>query len=214
MQPYQRATEEIIRQGEMPKKIAQRAGSSALAAAGIASAGKPLAQKAMALINKFVPSGLAIKGLEKLDPRFKKFIDKALSYGKSEDEILDFIGQKAEEGMGQEPEQEKPKENRNIIEQYSPELHQFILDEMQGGRSPIEAGAIASLDRKGQKSFKKIIEKITNDYKTPWSAILQSVYGVGQSQQKTTNQPEQQQQQQGNEKWTNIANELKNLLNM
>lgn len=81
------------------------------------------------------------------------------------------------------------KEGRNIIQQYSPELHQFIEEQVKNGRNPIEAGAIAQND----KRFSSIINKLSKDHKTPWSNILQTVYGQGELQ---SLQPEQNQQQQ------------------
>lgn len=66
--------------------------------------------------------------------------------------------------------------NQNIIEQYSPDLHQFLLSEIQKGRSPIEAGALAQVSGK----FKKEIARITKDHKADWSAIIESVFGKGE----------------------------------
>src|SRR6185312_10659550 len=88
--------------------------------------------------------------------------------------------------------QEPPKESRNIIQQYSPELHQFIDQEVRKGHKPIEAGAIAQAD----KRFKDIISKLTKDHQTPWSNILESVYGGGEQALPPQN-PQQPQQQSG-----------------
>ncbi len=103
--------------------------------------------------------------------------------------------QQQQSGQGQQrqtPPPIPPKENRNIIEQYSPELHQFIDQEVKNGRDLLQAGALAQND----KRFSKIIDKLSKDHKTPWSNILQAVYGGAQQSQPQV-QPQQSQQQSG-----------------
>jgi hypothetical protein len=169
MEPYQRATEEIRRQGELPLDLAKKAVSVGSAAATGLAGGAAIG-RVLPFLNKYVPQDLAIKGLSKLDPRFGKFINKALSAGQSFDEIKDYIGGKAEE-----EEQKVAKESRNIIQQYSPELHQFIDQEVKKGNSPFEAGTRAQKD----KRFSNIISKLSKDHKTPWSNIIESVFRNG-----------------------------------
>lgn len=192
MQPYQEASQEIRRQGELPIKALKTVGSLAATTAA-AYAGGPVLSRVMPFLSKYIPEDLAIKGLSKIDPRFGKFIKKALSSGKSFDEVKGFIEEKAEEGA----QEEQAKESRNIIEQESPELHQFIDQEVKKGRKPIEAGAIAQND----KRFTDIIKKLMKNHKTNWSDIIQSIYGTGETaqpqQSKAALQPEQQQQSQG-----------------
>lgn len=53
-------------------------------------------QKVMSLLNKFVPAGLAMKGLEKVDPRLKSFIGTAVGFGYGANEIIDFLRSKAQ----------------------------------------------------------------------------------------------------------------------
>ncbi len=176
MQPYQEASEEISRQGNAPLNIAKNVGGLASAGATTYFGGAAI-NRVLPFLSKYIPEELAIKGLNKIDPRFGKFINKAMAAGQTFEEVKDFIGSKVEEGV----EQSKPaKENRNIVEMYSPELHQFIQEQIQSGRSPLEAGALASLGKKGGKDFKKIIEKMEKEHKSPFSAILQTVYGQGQ----------------------------------
>lgn len=112
------------------------------------------------------------------------------------------MGLKVEEGLQYIKDSISPKQgvgplkdNRNLVEQYSPELHQFIVDQMQKGRSALEAGALATLETSGGKSFKKVIDQMTKDHKSPWASILQSVYstqegmGAKQQQQQPSSQP-------------------------
>jgi hypothetical protein len=190
MQPYQEATEEVRRQGELPLKIAKNAAAVGSTAATAYFGGSAL-NRVLPFLSKYVPEDLAIKGLNKVDPRYGKFIEKALAAGKSFDEVKDFIGSKIEEGgQGQTP----PKQNKNIIEQESPELHQFMLDEIRKGRKPIEAAAIAQND----KRFSDIVKKLMKKHKTPWSSIIESIFGSGemalpqQGQQQEMQQPVQQ----------------------
>lgn len=174
MQPFQRASEEIRRQGEIPVTALKTAASTI--GGGIA------VNKVLPFLNQYLPENLAIKGLTKVDPRFGKFIKRAMDNGYGYEELRNFIGEKTEEG------QSKPsKETRNIIEQYSPELHQFIDQEIKKGRNVLQAGALAQND----KRFSKIIQKLSKDHKTPWSNILQSVYGEAQQGQQQA-QPQQQ----------------------
>lgn len=170
MQPYQEAAEAIKTQGEAPLRLGKSAGNIA-AGLGTAYYGGSLISRVVPWLSKYIPEDLFKKGLSKIDPRFGKFIDKATQSGKSVDEIKDFIGQKIEGGM----ENNKPKENRNIIEQESPELHQFIDQEIKNGRKPIEAGALAYND----KNYTKAINSLKNKHKLNWADIVQQVYGTG-----------------------------------
>jgi hypothetical protein len=179
MQPYHEATKEIRRQGELPLKAAKTIGNVG-ATAATAYLGGGVINRVLPFLSQYIPQDLVKKGLSKIDPRYGKFIDKALAGGQSIDEIKDFIGEKIKESP-----EGKPKEERNIIQQYSPELHEFIDQEVKKGRKPVEAGAIAQQD----KRFSKIIDKLSKDHKTPWSNILESIYGqMGQMRQAKQNE--------------------------
>ncbi len=179
MQPYQRASEETRRQGEAPLRLAKTGLSIAGSVAGGAAIGR-----VMPFLNELIPQSLAIKGLSKVDPRFGKFINTVLDNGGSFDEAKEFIREKAESS--------KPKpDQRSIIEQYSAELNQFLTDQIQSGRSPLEAGALAQTLGK----FKKEIDKMTKDHKTPFSSIIESIFGTGQTVHPTQQQAQPQQMQ-------------------
>ena len=195
MQPYQTASEEIKRQGNAPintaKNIASVVGTGAglVSGAGIVGAGL---KKVLPFLNKYIPHDIMVKGLSKVDPRYGKFIKRVIEDGGTDDEIKDFIKEKLQ---GNEESQLEPaKKNGNIIEQYSPELFQFINEQIKNGRKPIEAGAIAQND----KRFKDVIGKISKDHKTPWSNILESVFGgTGMAQSQQQEAPQGQSPQQG-----------------
>lgn len=149
-------------------------GSIALGA-GFAKAGGDIASRLMPFFNEYVPVDLAVKGISKISPKIGNFLKKGMDLGLDAQEGLQFVKQKM------------TPPNENIVEKYSPDLHQFILSEIQKGRSPLEAGALATLENSGSKGFKKIIEKITKDHNASWSSILETAYG--QQQPNTTQQP-------------------------
>ena len=172
MQPYQKAAE-VIRSGEeYPLNLLKNVGLTALGG-GAAAVGSKFASRLIpaigSLINKYVPNNIATAGLKKIDPRFNKFIEGAIAEGYSHEDVRQFLEDKIEKTQSQEP----AKENRNVIQQYSPELFQYLDDQVKKGRSPIEAGAIAQ----NEKRFSDIIKKLSKDHKTSWSNILQSVFG-------------------------------------
>lgn len=179
MQPYQKASQALRKSGESPINIAKNAGltlaGGAVGKLGLA-AGASLLPRIKSLINEFVPDNIMEKGLEKIDPRFGKFINGAKKAGFDSNEIRNFVGEKTNKTETQN--------QKNIIEMESPELHQFIDQEIKKGRDVIQAGALAQ----NNKKFTKIISKLTKDHKTPWSSILQSVYGMGQTAQKAPEQ--------------------------
>ena len=194
--------------------------------------------KIVPFLSKYLPAGLAVKGISKINPKLGDFITTAASAGYASDSILDFLRDKIEPqgikqerqrlqntsdlrpdemgnlqklndqgysktipsaiGLGagalasmggnipnQQPNQEQenmqqPSEQRNILQQYSPELFEFIRSEMEKGRSPLEAGALAEINGK----FKKIIQQMVKDHKTPFSSILESIFAGTQAQEK------------------------------
>lgn len=194
MQPFQSASEELKRQGEVPIKVASKAIGSAAGVASAAAGGLALS-RVMPLLSKYVPEDLAIKGLSKINPGFGKFINKALQAGESFDEIKSFITEKAEEGEGEK----SSKDERNIIEKYSPELNSFMDQEVKKGRSPIEVGAIAQHD----KRFQDVISKMSKDNKTNWSSIIESVFGNNST-------PTEKKQGSGTERLLQLLQERKN----
>ncbi len=177
MQPYQRAGEETRRQSEAPLRLAKTGLSVAGSVAGTAALGR-----VMPLLNELIPQSLAIKGLSKIDPRFGKFINTVLDNGGSFDEAKEFIKGKAESSQQKAPDQ------RSIIEQYSPELNQYMKDKIQKGISPTQAAHLADVSGK----FKEAINKMSKDHKTPFLSIVQSIFGGGQQAQA---QPQQAQAQ-------------------
>lgn len=77
----------------------------------------------------------------------------------------------------------------NIIAEYFPELHQFIVGHLNQGRSHEEAGALAQ----AQQKFQSPIKKLEKDTGSRFSQILRQVYAGSPSQSQTTIQPQQSQ---------------------
>lgn len=194
MQPYQQADAQIKKKGEAPLKGIKTAGS--LAAGGLAL------NRVLPLLSQYIPADLAIKGLSKVDSRFGKFINTSMQNGKSFDDARQFIFEKARG-------KENPQENRNLIQQYSPELFEFLISEVEKGKSPIEAGALAEQ----QSNFKNVIKQMADDHKAPFSAILQTVFGQGAGQGQQQGQS-QQQPQQGGGSDDQLISALQNILQM
>ncbi len=168
MQPYQEASEEMINRDNRLKSVL-RTGSNIALSSGLTLGGGALLSRITPLLSKFIPKATAAKGLGKINSGLGKFIKTGLMNGKSIDEILDFIGKKTETANQAKPDQ------RNVLEQYSPELFDFLKQQIQKGRAPLEAGALAQLNSK----FKKVISQLETDHKTPFSSILQSIFGEG-----------------------------------
>lgn len=178
MNPYEKTAAEMKRQGEGPKRLAKTAahlGAAAGVATGAASFA-PILARAAPFLSQYIPEDLAIKGLSKINPRFGAFIKSAIDGGYDFSQVKDFIGKQIMES--QAPTQ--PKDNRNIIEQHSPELNTFLSERIKGGEDPIRAAALA-LFEKGNP-FEPIIRKIEKEHKTNWSQLVQSIYGGGQGQ--------------------------------
>lgn len=176
-QPYQQASDQIIKQTEAPKRLIKTAGTIA---------GSALIARALPLLSPFVPLNLMTKGLSKIDPRLGKFFTAAEKAGFGLEEAREFMKEKIQ------PQEKGAQDNRNIIQKYSDQLHEFLKNHIQQGRDPLEAGALAQLDPK----FKNIISKIEKDNKAPFSAILQSSYGSSQQSQQPQQQAQPQQSQQ------------------
>lgn len=90
MQPYQEASEEIRRQANLPGNLLKKGAAIGASLYG----GGAILKRVAPLLSPLIPSGLAAKGLEKVDPRFGKFIKSAVANGSSLDDILNFIKEK------------------------------------------------------------------------------------------------------------------------
>lgn len=191
LRPDEKAAQHDIEKSKRhDERIRSGIKTAASVVSGAASIG--IGAKILPFINKYIPTDMAIKGISKVSPEMGNLLKKGMSQGLNVEDGLEFI-------KGQiEKKQEPAKQSKNIIEQSSPELHQFIDQEVRKGRKPIEAGALAL----SKEQFSKVIKNIEKSHKTPWASILESVYGGEgmapiQGQSQSALQPEQMQQQQG-----------------
>lgn len=186
LRPDEAANEaEIERDQRFRSNVGQ--GIKTAAKVGIGIAGGALASKVLPFLNQYIPANLAMKGINAVSPELGSFLKKGQAMGLDLQKGFDFLKEK----LSPQGQSQAAPSNKNIIEQYSPELHQFLNKEIQSGRSPLEAAGLARLENKKGKDFRQIIKKIEGDHKTNWSDIIQSIYGGGQKAQ--TQQPQQQQ---------------------
>ncbi len=189
MEPYQKASERVRKSGETAVNIGKNIGLTALGG-GAAKIGTQAASKLipgiMAFVNKYVPENLAIKGLEKLDPRFGKLIQGAMGDGYTFDDIKNFLGEKIEKSQS-------PEDDRNIIQQYSDNLHQYIKDMIGQGNTPLQAAVKAKKFLTGNQT--NIIKQIEKEHNTNFENLVESIYGGGQEGQPQQGAPQQAEQQ-------------------
>lgn len=171
------ALDRIQRDRNLESNIKTGLGTAATLGAGSAIAG--LGSKIAPFLSEYIPVDLAVKGISRVSPKMGNFLKKGMEKGLNVKDGINFLKDKF---SSPESLQEKPKDNRNIIQQYSDELHTFIDNAVKSGESPTKVGGTARQDPK----FKKIIEKIEKDHQTPWPNIIDSIY-------RNSNQPEQPQ---------------------
>ena len=130
---------------------------TALSGSGALLAGGKGLSKILPLLNKYIPTDLAIKGISKLNPKIGDFIKKGMEQGLNVQDGLDFV----KENITKE---QKAKEPFDVISGYSPELSRFIKDQVQNGRSPKEAAAIAKTGTPHSKAVKDIEKKTKENF--------------------------------------------------
>jgi hypothetical protein len=147
---------------------------------GTTALGVGLSSKVLPFLNEYIPTDLALKGISKVSPQLGNFLKKGMSVGLDIQEGLSFIKDNLMKGSEQ-----KAPEQKNIIEQYDDQLHSFMKDLISKGRSPLEAGALAKISGK----FDKSILKMEKENKANFSSIIESVYGKEDQKNKPTSNP-------------------------
>jgi hypothetical protein len=185
MRPDEQANEAAVQRDQRMRQNVSRGVGTAV---GTASAA--FGARALPFLSEYIPTDLAMKGLQRVAPKVADFLRKGQSAGLDIKQGMEFIKSKLS------PEESEAQDNRNLIEKYSPELHQFISDKIKGGQSHLGAGALAELGKTGGKDFKSIIDKIKKDTKSTWAEVLEAVYGgaqsannAGNNMQNPSNQP-------------------------
>lgn len=159
---------------KMGLKTAATVGT-AIAGVPAIAVGSKIASKVLPFLSEYIPADLAMKGINKVSPKLGEFLQKGLSKGLNLKEGLSFI----KDNLSQ-PEQ--PKEQRNIIEQYSPELHQFVKEQISKGNTPLQAAGMAKLVSNKSK-FGKVIKDLEKDHKIDLPTLLEQIYGKESSRQ-------------------------------
>lgn len=201
MRPDERANQELI---ERDRRF--RGNIKNIASAAVGTGLSIASSKVLPFLSEYLPVDLAMRGLDKVSPAIGRFLKKGQSMGLDIKEGMNYV----KEQMMPKKEQEQPQENLNIIEQYSPELHQFIDQEVRKGRPLIQAGALAQNDRR----FADVINKLQKDHKTPWSQILQSIYGGALKEQAQDQGQMQKPQQGGGQGQNRLASVLQQYMQM
>lgn len=173
LRPDEEANQAQIERSKRHDQSLKNGAKTALAI-GSSAVGAGLTSRLLPFLNEYITPDLALKGISKISPKIGDFLKKGMSEGLNVQDGLNFLKDKLEPKQGAP--QEAAKENRSVIEQYSDELHAFLDDLIKKGRQPLEAGALAQLNPK----FKSIIAKMEKDHKTPFSSILQAIYGSAQ----------------------------------
>lgn len=180
LRPDEKAAQaEIERASNLRNTI--KKGAGAAIGLGTAAVGASLSSKILPFLNQYIPADLAMKGISKLSPKLGEFLKQGQSMGLDVQEGINFIKDKME----------KPKEGRNIIQQYSDELYSFLDQNIKSGKKIMEAVAAADMDPK----FKKIVNKIEQDHKTPFTSIAQSIFKENEGSQASSSAPAQQKPQ-------------------
>jgi hypothetical protein len=182
LRPDERASETSVERSkqhnERLKTGAKTALNVGLAATGLGTASKalgPIASRVLPFINEHIPTDLAIKGISKISPEIGKILQRGMQTGLDVKEGLQFI-------KGQIQGNEKPPEERNILQKYSDTLHEYIQNMIQQGNPPLEAAAKAKRFLTGKAA--EDIKKIEKDYKTDFGNIVESIFGkVNMAQQ-------------------------------
>lgn len=198
MQPYQEAGEAIAKRKQAPINAIRTAGTIIGGGAALRGSGAVL-KRILPFLNDYIPESIARKGLEKVDPRLGKFINHMTDAGNTFTDVKDILKLKAEGAMAlqaqnknktQESVNQPAKQHLNIVEQYSPELHQLISNEIKKGRTPTQAAAGLQASKQINR-FKDAIQKMEKDHKTDLLSIIEATYGNPQMAQP---QPQQQEQ--------------------
>ena len=159
---------EIRRAKERDESL--KGGFKTAAKVGGAISGAGLSARILPFLSEYITPDLAIKGISKISPDLGKFLKKGMEKGLNVKDGLNYI---KENLMQSETKKEPPKQSLNIIEQESPELHQFLLSKIKEGLTPVQAATLAQNDKK----FIQPINRLKNKHKVNWSAIIETVFG-------------------------------------
>lgn len=177
LRPDERAAASEI---ERDRKLKSNLSAVAKTAVGLGTAafGAGLSARIAPFLSEYITPDLAVKGISKISPKLGNFLKQGQQMGMDVKEGINFLKDKMD----------KPKEGRNIIQQYSDELYSFLDQNIKSGKKIVEAVAAADMDPK----FKKIVNKIEQDHKTPFTNIAQSIFKENEGSQTSSSQMQPQ----------------------
>lgn len=203
LRPDEKASQDDIakskKHDERIKSGVKTVANIGLAATGFGAASKvagPLASRILPFLSEHIPTALALKGINKVSPQVGGILEKGMQQGLDIKEGLSFLKGQLDnlKNEGRTPEGE-----RNIIQKYSDNLHEYIQGMINQGNSPLDAAGKAKKFLTGKLA--ETIKTIEKDYKTDFGNIVESIFGKGDmAQRQQSGDPEQigQSQQTGN----------------
>jgi len=178
MQPWQRATEEVLQGKRESAKIA-------LASVGLGLKGSAVLRGINALLKPGVSSTLAMEGMSKLNPYIKKFGELAKKFGYSDDDVVDHMRETNENQPSEAP----------LFRRLTGEIDFSKLDDRTLKELSFLERIASQLEASGKtekdypvKSLKKKIDK-----------ALQGMTGIIQSEAMTMEPMQEESQMMGNQ---------------
>jgi len=185
---------EIGRTQDFDRRLKSGA-KNALSAATAATGAAALSSRISPFLSQYITPDLAIKGISKISPKMGEFLQKGMSMGLPIQEGLDYIRDNLNPAK-EDIENKQPNQELNELGQFSPELQQFIEQQIQAGKSPDHAAALAG----SEKGLHEIVKGIEKKINMPFTKFVRELYegkAVQQQSQEAQGQPQQQPQQQG-----------------
>ena len=176
LRPDEKATQSEIRKAQT-RTGEVRSGIQQVSSLGATAFGGKVLSKVLPFLSEYIPEDLAYKGINKIMPALGGFLKNGMNQGLSLKSGLDFLKNQISQQSPEQSQQSPAKQNKNIIEQYSPNLHQYLLDLIKSGNTPIQAAVKARKFLKDKDQ--EVIDKLEKDHKSSWSDIVQSVFGSG-----------------------------------
>lgn len=184
MRPDEEANKSEIQRDE---RFRENVGRGVKTAAAIGTSA--VAASIVPFLSEFVPVNLALKGIQKISPKIGDFLKKGQSAGLNVEGGLQYLRDQL--NIGEQESKQTPKNDRNIIEQYSPELHSFLVEQMKSGKTPGQAAHEAAKVALKNSNVRNVIDRLKKDHKTPWYELVDTVYGQeGMKQQQQQNAPQ------------------------
>jgi len=135
----------------------------------LAASGAGLTSRLLPLLSEHLPADLAVKAINKVSPKFGSFLQKGVSMGLDAKEGIQFLKNKLE---GSVEERQSSERQLNELGQFSPELQSFVEEQIQAGKSPEHAAALA-MNESGLSELVRGIEKQT---KSPFTKFVRELY--------------------------------------